>query len=385
MIQTNILFGIDQLLSHASVYKNKRIALVCNNASVTTNGIATRITLKEKGFNVVKLFSPEHGLNASGEDGHYQANGTDGLTGLPVTSLYGDRLAPKQEDLRDIDMVLLDLPDIGCRFYTYLWTMTHVMEACAVYNIPLLITDRPNPTGGNLLQAEGPMLDEATCSSFIGRWSLPVRHCCTLGELAGYFKATKVPTLQLTIMPVSNWQRQQTDGYTFTPTSPAIRHRSTALLYPGMGLLEGINVNEGRGTEYPFEVCAAPWINKEELHSLFLQTNHPGIYIEPVSYIAQNGLYINESCHGLKISVTDENSFHPVSMGISLIGTLLNLYPFEVKERLYDSRANPGGKAHLDKLLGIPHALNAIKNGENIITDISNEWTKLMKDYLLYQ
>ena len=247
----NILFGIDNFLQSNS-YKDRRIAFVCNKASVTTHGIQSRVALIKNGFNIVKLFSPEHGLNAAGEDGCYQADGIDSLTGLPIVSLYGDRLTPRQEDLEDIDIVLFDLPDIGCRFYTYLWTMTYIMEACAVFNIPLFIADRSNPVGGNLLKAEGPMLDESSCSSFIGRWSIPLRHSCTLGELAKYFKATKIPTLQLVIIPVSNWQREIIDADDFTPTSPAISKLSTALLYPGTGLLEGINVNEGRETEYVF-------------------------------------------------------------------------------------------------------------------------------------
>ena len=210
----------------------------------------------KNGFTLVKLFSPEHGLTASGADGAFQNNHIDNLTNLPVTSLYGDRLAPAEEDLDDIDIVLFDIPDVGCRFYTYLWTMTHVMESCASFNKQFIVADRPNPIGGNMLQAEGPMLDEENCSSFIGRWSIPVRHSCTLGELAKYFAGTKIKSLQLEVIPAGNWQRNQIaddSGLKFIPTSPAIQSLNTALLYPGMGLLEGINVNEGRGTDKAFQ------------------------------------------------------------------------------------------------------------------------------------
>jgi uncharacterized protein YbbC (DUF1343 family) len=381
---TALRTGADQLLFQPAIYAQKRIALVCNDASVTTKGIPTRVALLKTGFNLVKLFSPEHGLHAKGADGKYQQDGIDGLTSLPITSLYGDRMTPSKEDLRDIDLVLFDIPDIGCRFYTYLWTMTHVLEACALCHTPLIILDRPNPIGGNLSHTEGPMLDEKYCASFIGRWRIPIRHCCTLGELALYFAATKISGLELQVIPVSNWKRNQTSGIIFTPTSPAIQKRATAILYPGMGLLEGINVNEGRGTENPFEICGAPWMDAQRLHEAFQENNHPGIVSQPISYTPNAGMYADEECRGLQFSVTEEAIFRPVQTGISLIRTILQLYPGNVAGRLYCTLANPTGIGHLDKLLGIPNAITKIKSGENIIIDVSNEWADLMKDYLLY-
>lgn len=380
------LFGINQLLNHSSNYKEKRIALVCNDASLTNNGGATRVALLKSGFKIGKLFTPEHGLNTAGVDGQYQADGIDSETGIPITSLYGKHFAPQKEDFEGIDLVLFDLPDIGCRFYTYLWTMTYIMEACNKFDLPLIIADRPNSINGNLSLAEGPFLDEENCSSFIGRWSIPIRHSCTLGELARYFKAKEMPGLQLTILPVANWTRNQSNVHdVFTPSSPAMKSRKTALLYPGMGLLEGINVNEGRGTDFPFELCGAPWINKYELHDFFMKSNLPGISVVPISYVAQSGPNANEGCDGLKFSVTDEDKFRPVRMGVALIDTLLKLYPSDVQERLYDTLANPGGKAHLDKLLGIKNSFTEIKNKEEIITDVSNEWKEMMADFLIYQ
>ncbi len=385
MIAESPSLGINYLLNQSADYKEKRIALVCNEASVTNNGIATRVALLQGGFNVVKLFTPEHGLSAAGVDGHFQADGIDPETGLPITSLYGNHFAPQRKDFEGVDLVLFDLPDIGCRFYTYLWTMTYIMEACNQFGLPLVIADRPNPIGGDLSLAEGPFLDEVNCSSFIGRWSIPIRHSCTLGELSRYFKATKMPSVQLTVLPVVNWTRNQTNNDDFfTPTSPAMKFRKTALLYPGMGLLEGINVNEGRGTDFPFEVCGAPWINKQELHHFFSKHKLPGVSAVPISYLAQSGPHFNKRCDGLKFFVTDEHTFRPVRMGISLINTLLKLDPSEVQERLYDTHANPGGKAHLDKLLGIPHAFNKIRKDEEIITDVSVEWKERMADYLIY-
>ena len=381
---TPVLFGIDILLTQAANYTAKRMALVCNNASLTTTDIPTRAALLQKGFTLVKLFSPEHGLSATGEDGSFQNDSIDAATGLPVISLYGNHLAPRQKDLEDIDIVVFDIPDIGCRFYTYLWTMTHVMESCAANNKELIITDRPNPITGNLSFAEGPILDEKNCSSFIGRYAIPVRHSCTLGELALYFAAFKIKNLRLTVIPVQNWQRNQSSGFIFTPTSPAIQNQHTALLYPGMGLLEGINVNEGRGTNQPFNCCGAPWINENDLQNAFAKRNCPGISSQPITYTPDIGLYATELCKGLQFFITDETVFRSVQTGIALIKTIIQLYPLHVTERLYPTVANPTGTGHLNKLLGIPAAFGTIKSTATCNFNIADEWAALMKEFLLY-
>jgi uncharacterized protein YbbC (DUF1343 family) len=379
----NILFGIDVLLAKAAAFNNKRIALVSNNASVTTKGVATRTALLEYGFTIVKLFSPEHGLSAAGEDGSFQHDDLDAITGLPVISLYGNKLAPEPEDLFDVDIVLFDIPDVGCRFYTYLWTMTHVMEACAANNKLLIIADRPNPITGNLSLAEGPMLDENNCVSFIGRFAIPIRHSCTLGELALYFAKTKINEVLLKIIPAENWIRNQANGFVFTPTSPAIQEQSTALLYPGMGLLEGINVNEGRGTHNPFHCCGAPWINADNLQNAFEKNKCPGISSHAISYTPESGLYANELCHGLQFFVTDQNIFRPVKTGIALLQTIINLYPDCCNERLYKTVANPSGAGHLDKLLGISNAFAKLQRNEIIDTSVES-WGVLIQQHLLY-
>ncbi|MEI8058723.1 MAG: DUF1343 domain-containing protein [Ferruginibacter sp.] len=381
---TPVLFGIDILLQQTETYAGKRIALVSNSASVTTAGIASRVALLQKNFTLVKLFSPEHGLNAVGEDGSFQHDAIDDLTGLPIISLYGDKLAPSAEDLIDIDVVVFDIPDVGSRFYTYLWTMTHVMDSCAANDIILIIADRPNPIGGDLSVAEGPMLDETNCSSFIGRYNIPVRHSCTLGELAQYFVATRMNNLQLKIMSVQHWDRLSTTGFIFTPTSPAIQQQSTALLYPGMGLLEGININEGRGTNQPFHCCGAPWMNAEKLATAFAEKNGAGFITLAISYTPETGLYAGEICNGLQFFVTDNSIFKPVQTGIALLQTICSLYPAQVKERLYTTVANPSGAAHLDKLLGLRLAFEKIMAQQAIDTNIAAEWQNTMQPYLLY-
>lgn len=373
------IFGIDNFLLQTK-YKDKRIALVTNDAAFTSQGIITRVALLKNNFKLTKLFSPEHGLTATAADGTFVQNSIDNVTGLPVISLYGDATAPTEKDLEDIDIVLFDIPDVGCRFYTYLWTMTYVMESCAAFNKLFILLDRPNPIGGNISMAEGPM-PYKNCSSFIGRWNIPIRHSCTFGELANYFAATKINSLQLDVARITNWERNKI-ATSFSPTSPAIQNITTALLYPGMGLLEGINVNEGRGTNKPFNVCGAPWINSEALYHAFTLTNCEGIICKPYAYMPAEGLYAKQNCNGLEFFITDEESFRPVATGIKLLETIIALYPNDVKERVYTTRANPSGLAHLDKLLGVQDAFIKIKEGK--INAAAGYWNKIISPFLLY-
>lgn len=378
--------GIDHFLLQAPLYKNKRLALVTNDAARTSSGQPGRQALLQAGFTVTQLFSPEHGINAAGADGVLQPHGTDTLTGLPVISLYGHRLAPTAADLQHTDMVLFDIPDVGCRFYTYLWTLTHIMEACAQYHKPLLLLDRPNPIGINLLQAEGPMLDEQHCASFIGRWNIPLRHSCSLGELALYFAATKMSGLDITIIKVTHYSRRYSGQQdpTFVPTSPAIRDIETALLYPGMGLLEAVNVNEGRGTALPFKFCGAPWIDAATLVHCWNKKNIPGVKVISHSCVPASGLYAGQLCHGLQFAVTSKALLQPVAMGLHLLQTLLQCYPQQLTERRYLTAANPTGAKHLDKLLGVAHAFEKLQQGIFIDTALGNAWAATIAPYLLY-
>lgn len=382
-----VIPGIDRFLEKAELYKNHKLGLVTNNAAFTSDRLLGRLALLKNGFDLVKIFSPEHGISVKGEDGVYQNHSTDIKTGLPVISLYGDRLMPTEEDLSGMDVILFDIPDVGCRFYTYLWTMTYVMEACAKYDKQLIILDRPNPLGGDLNKAEGPMLDEINCSSFIGRWSIPIRHSCTLGELAGYFSAKKVNGLDLKIIAAQNWKRDKiagTDGFDFYPTSPAIQNISTALAYPGTGLLEGITINEGRGTAHPFMQFGAPWINAEELRTTIIRQDLPGIDIKCCSYIPTDSLYKNEHCNGLELEITDREKFRPVSFGMHLISVLFKLYLNQVTERAYVTNANPSGTRHLDKLLGVKNASDLLKQEASIKTEVDGAWSVEVSPYLLY-
>ncbi len=382
-----VLFGIDYLLLQKNKFQGYRLALATNNAATTSSGESSRVALLKADFAIAKLFSPEHGLTAQGEDGAYQNNSTDSLTQLPIISLYSEHLMPTAEDMADIDMVLFDIPDVGCRFYTYLWTMTYVMEACALHNKPLVILDRPNPIGGDIDRAEGPMLDEKNCSSFIGRWDIPVRHSCTLGELAIYFSATRNIDIDLKVIPLKNWERNQLpseNNWRFNPTSPAISTIETALCYPGSGLFEGINVNEGRGSNKPFTIFGAPWINASLLLKKITTLNLPGVQFSEIQYAPSGSLYAGEICFGLSLLITNENTFLPVQTGITIIQNLFSLFPDQCRERLYKTVANPSGEKHLDKLLGIENSFLTLKEGNKISTDLKNDWKEKITPFLVY-
>ncbi len=379
--------GIDLIADYHFLH-NARIGLLTNDVAKTGRGVTSRLALCERGFKILRLFSPEHGLGANQPDGHAVDNMVDHLTGLPVISLYGSHLKPSKEALKGLDAVVFDIPDVGCRFYTYLWSMTYMMEACAESDIPFVVLDRPNPLGGNLLKAEGPMLDELNCSSFIGRWNIPIRHCCTLGELARYFHATRLSTLKLEVIACKGWDRSRSffeSGVSFLPTSPAVYDAETAILYPGTGLLEGIYINEGRGTDWAFKQAGAPWIDQKIWQSTVVKAKMAGVEIEPVTYVPEWGLYRGETCKGLRFHITDAHAFRSVLFGLELIRQLMYCFGEKVQPRVYKTRANPGGENHLDLLLGTMGSFNYLKKGELPETDISAEWSKIIKPFLLYK
>jgi uncharacterized protein YbbC (DUF1343 family) len=356
--------GIDLLLASPPHWRSARIAFVTNQAALTAGFRPSRLALLEAGFPLVKLFSPEHGLSAMGPDGHRMSDGVDGLTGLPVVSLYGDRLAPSAEDLADVDVVLFDIPDVGSRFYTYLWTMTHVLEACARFGRPLVIADRPNPLSGGLEVAEGPMLDEEGCGSFIGRWRLPVRHSCTLGELASYFNSTRGIGCELEVVRCLGWDRRAYFPMkrSFVPLSPAIPGFESALLYPGLCLFEATNLSEGRGTATPFRVVGAPWMRAGEVVDRF-NLRDCGVVARAVEFVPAEGKYAGRSCTGVMLHVTEVASFRPVETGCLLLAVIRDLHPGLFEWAPYPTHVNPRGLGHLDLLLGVRGAEGLFESG----------------------
>lgn len=385
-------YGIDHLIKLNPIWKHQRLALLTNEAATSFSGIPSRKILLDNGFQLKLLFSPEHGLDTKGADGKLMPDTVDQLTGLNVISLYGQKLAPDENDLIDIDIVLFDIPDIGARFYTYLWSLTYLMEVCAKLGKQLIVLDRPNPISGNLSLAEGPII-EASVSSFIGRWPIPVRHSCTLGELASYFNSKRNIGVKIEIIPCRNWDRDsfQPDWETaFVPTSPAIQHFDSMILYPGLCLLEATNISEGRGTDMAFRIAGAPWINGKVIANLFNQLGLEDIKAKPILFKPITGKYEGELCEGIEFSVKGLAYFQSVSNGLLLINLIKSMYPKQFKWSKYPTEVNPSGNNHLDKLLGLHNSETLfnlpLQQFLSAITKLTNakDWKREINDYLLY-
>jgi len=380
-----VQFGIDTLLREPPT--KARIGLVTNDVATTTSGQSSRRALLDAGFNVVRLFSPEHGIGARAEDGAAVVDHIDPLTNLPVVSLYGEKVRPARQSLDDLDLILFDIPDVGARFYTYIWTLSHVLEACAEAGKPLWVLDRPNPLGGNLDDAEGPMLDESFVSTFVGRWSMPIRYSLTIGELATQWNAERTIGADLRVLPLQGWRREMHwpgTGLKFVPPSPAVRDYATAMLYPGTCLIEGTNLSEGRGTKAPFRAIGAPWLDSSAMADA-LNRFEPAIRATEISFVPTERKYQRQACKGVLIDGIDPKSLRPVRLGLHLIATAIRLHPTEFGWQPYPTAANESGGGHFDRLVAVP-IRGAMDNQQidfEVLTRTAN-WSERVGGRLLY-
>lgn len=387
----SLQFGVDSIMLNEPIWKNKRIGFLTNDAALTNKGQFSRQALIQNGFNIVLLFSPEHGINTKGVDGATINNGIDPITGLSIVSLYGEQFIPSEQDLQNIDVLLFDIPDAGTRFYTYLWSMTYWIEAAAKYNKQVIILDRPNPLGGDFSLAEGPMLHDAV-SSFIGRFSMPVKHQCTLGELAIYFNATQNWNANLEVIKCKNWKRDQLFfdwNLPWVNTSPALQNFEATLLYPGLCFFEATNVSIGRGTPFSFEWIGASWFNLPAIVMVWQNMLREDIKIETHKIpIVTRGEIIETK--GITIKVIDPYHFNAVMTGLLLLKFVRDIHPQDFKWMPYPTTANPSGLNHLSLLLGIPNAENLFEQPLPVwlqhITRLLKveDWQKQMTPYLLY-
>ncbi len=363
MSQFRVTFGIDEIGGG----DGRRVGMVTNDAAMTCDGNRrSRTVLMERGWKIVRLFGPEHGLAATAADGAKVSDGTDPVTGLPVVSLYGDRVRPTREQLADLDVVVFDIPDCGARFYTYIWTLSHLLEACAEAHKPLIVLDRPNPIGGRLEEAEGPMLDEQYVSTFVGRWNMPVRHALTLGELATHWNAERKIGCELSVVRCSGWSREMHWPATrlpFVPMSPAMRSYESALLYPGMCLLEGTNLSEGRGTDWPFRVAGAPWLDADPIVDELNGNTLPGVRFARFDFTPSSRKFENQRCRGIRVDLTDAHAVRSVRVGLLLISAIAGRHPGQFEWLLYKSPTKQAGGGHFDRLIGVENVRDAFDHG----------------------
>lgn len=342
-LNAQIINGADLLFSeNLNLISGKKVGVVCNHTSMLSDGVhLIDALLNQKNVSVKSIYTPEHGFKGKGEAGEFIDYKKNLYKNLPIISLYGKDRKPSKENLKDVDVLIFDIQDVGARFYTYISTMYNVLESAGENNIPVIILDRPNPIGGNYV--DGPILDP-NYKSFVGIAEIPVTHAMTIGELANYFVGERLVSnwknISLKVIKCKNWKREIPGQFysNWNSPSPNINTLETALVYPGTCLIEGTNVSEGRGTRFPFLQIGAPFIIPEDLIEKLDLLKIEGVQLQPVSFVpedinemATNPKFENQMCYGVKINITDPLKFEPVKFGVKLLFVLTKLYGSKMK------------------------------------------------------
>ena len=324
----NVLNGIDVLVAEKfGPLKDLRVGLITNPSGMSRDRRTTIDLLHAaKEVNLVSLFGPEHGIRGS-RDGKVE-DGVDDTTGLPVRSLYAgkDRRKPRQEHLAEIDALVFDMQDIGCRFYTYISTMGLAMEAAEEARIKFIVLDRINPIGGS--KVAGPLRDGE--SKFVAFHEIPVQHGMTTGEIAKLYQSERFPQLDLKVVPLRHWKRSMRfdeTGLPWVKPSPNMPNLTAATLYPGLGLLEFTNLSVGRGTNLPFEIVGAPYIVPEDLADQLTTVELPGLQFIPIHFTPETSMFEGEECGGVRILLKNPAKCPSVELGLAMAQALRQLYP----------------------------------------------------------
>jgi len=327
--------GIDTLFTgdYDKELVGKRVGLIGNHTGINKDFQSTVHVLQSKGIKLVALFSPEHGWDGSQHS--CKKVSCSKKEGLPLYSLYGKTRRPNDQMLKNIDILVFDIQDIGVRSYTYATTLFYVMEEAAKRNISIIVLDRPNPINGVII--DGGML-EKNWRSFIGYINVPYCHGMTIGELALFFNREYKIGCNVKVVPMKGWRRMMTfkdTGLPWTPTSPHIPEADTPLFYASTGILGELNiVNIGIGYTLPFKVVGAPWIDANLFAKKLNSQRLGGVYFAPFHYCPFYGLFKGQECHGVLIHITDMQKYSPSRVLYFLIGTLKNLFPQKIKESL---------------------------------------------------
>lgn len=357
-----VKLGIDVLEAdgfrelHGDAAHPVRVGLVTNQTGLDSEGHRTAEVLAHApGVKLIAIFSPEHGIQGK-LDTTEIGNSRDATTGAEIYSVYGnsdEKRRPSAATMNGLDAIVFDIQDVGVHFFTYESTLGYFLEAAAKAGKEMIVLDRPNPINGAYVQ--GPVAD-AGRESFVSYWQTPVRHGMTMGELAGMFNAERHIDAKLTVIPMQGWMRGDwfdSTGQTWVNPSPNMRSLNEAALYPGVGMIETTNISVGRGTDTPFELVGAPWVNATELARYLNARDIVGIRFIPTSFTPSNGTYANQLCGGVNIVVTDRNALDAPEMGLEIASGLLGLYPAQYKI------------AGLDTLMVNKASLDAVTHGED--------------------
>jgi uncharacterized protein YbbC (DUF1343 family) len=378
--------GLDRLLDRPGDLKGRKLGLIANPTTVTAGLVHGAIALKQaRGLKLTTLFGPEHGIWADAQDLVHVEDSRDAATGLRVFSLYGKRLAPSAEMLADVDTLVYDVQDVGSRYYTFIYTMLHAMEACAAHGRRLVVLDRPNPVNG--VDVDGNVLQPGW-ESFVGRHPLAVRHGMTTGELALMFKDERRIPVDLKVVPMKGWRRKmafEDTGLPWVLPSPNMPTVDTAFVYPGACLVEGTNLSEGRGTTLPFQTVGAPFLDGPALARSMVEARLPGVMVRPQSFRPTFEKHAGQLCHGVVLHVTDPQLFRPVTTYLTLLHLARRQAPdaFEFLTRAYEFETTIPA---FDLLTGSDAARKALLAGASVdelvssVVPVGEDWYEQLRN-----
>ncbi len=364
-----VRLGISVLLdAQRALLHGRRVGILTGPSGVLPDLTGSAEALI-RAADVRALFGPEHGLMGAAAPGAH-IDGAIHPSGVPIYSLYGAHLAPSPEQLADLDVIVCDIQDVGCRFYTYVWTLVKLMQAAAAGGVAVIVADRPNPLGGAI---EGPGVDD-NHRTLVGLHDVPIRHGLTIGELARLANDELAIGCDLTVIACEGWQRADRWGATGLPwvaPSPNMPTAATALVYPGTCLLEGISVSVGRGTAMPFEWLGAPWVDSAALAETLNAAALPGVRWRPVAFQPCGAPHAGSQCYGVQPHVVDADAFRPVLGGLTLLAALW---------RMSEQRSSDGDRLswlveHFDRLAGSTRIREAIGAGIPP-AELAAEWSR---------
>ncbi|MEO6594929.1 MAG: DUF1343 domain-containing protein [Planctomycetota bacterium] len=369
---------------------SRGFGLLSNQASIDRSFRHAAETLHTRFPGKLKaLFGPQHGLWSGEQDNMIETpHGMHGRLSVPVHSLYSETRKPRQQMLEGIDLLVVDLQDVGTRVYTYVWTLSYCLEACAQKGIPVLVLDRPNPLGGEV--AAGPLLD-LDYRSFVGRAAVPMRHGLTLGELAMFCKHDMGIAAEVHTVPMQGWRRNMLwpdTGRTWVPPSPNLPRWEGALVYPGQVLLEGSNLSEGRGTTTPFEQFGAPFVDPWQVQALVAAKGLQGVALRPVRFEPTFQKWQGKMCGGLYLHVTDVRTFEPYRTTLALLRAVHELWPqhFAWLQPPYEYETE---KMPIDILTGGSGVRTFVERNRSwseldALAKAPPDWWQRVRKYLLY-
>ncbi len=343
--------------------KSLRFGMLTNALATNSELVPSVDVLITSGFPIAALFVPEHGFYGAAVAGERVASGYDEKRKVSIFSLYGETLKPLPEWLSGLDALLVDLPDVGCRFYTYAWTMSYLIEAASEAQLPVFVLDRPNPING--VHVEGKCQTEIL-GSLVGRFPIPIRHGMTLGELALWLQRNHFTQAQVKVIACKGWKRAMwwdETGLPWVSPSPAMATLDTATVYCGTCLVEGTNLSEGRGTSHPFEWIGAPFADEDEVANLLNKLGLPGVRFRPIRFVPATSKHAGEICRGVQVHVLDRNVFSPVRTGLCVVAAFKSLYPQQFSWR----------EATFDRLMGTKAVREAMDESNDPVA-VALEW-----------